>query len=154
MGLDMYLTAKKYVSAYDFSPEDNKQLYKQAVLDYNVKDLVDPDTPSMEINFTVGYWRKANQIHGWFVNNIQNGVDDGGEYYVDPYKLDNLLDLCKTVLAQPEKASELLPPHQGLFFGSYDIDDWYFSDLHNTITILERVLKFKDYFDFYYHSFW
>ena len=30
----------------------------------------------------VAYWRKANAIHGWFVYNIQDGVDDQNEYYV------------------------------------------------------------------------
>ena len=24
----------------------------------------------------VGYWRKANQIHNWFVNRVQDGIDD------------------------------------------------------------------------------
>jgi len=28
------------------------------------------------ISENVGYWRKANQIHGWFVENIQDGEDD------------------------------------------------------------------------------
>ena len=35
----------------------------------------------------VGYWRKANQIHKWFVDNVQDGVDDCGEYKVTKEQL-------------------------------------------------------------------
>ena len=31
-----------------------------------------------ETHEEVGYWRKANAIHGWFVRNVQNGKDDCG----------------------------------------------------------------------------
>ena len=47
----------------------------------------------------VGYWRKANQIHNWFVENIQNGVDDccyHGE--VTKEDLEELLYICERVL--------------------------------------------------------
>lgn len=46
----------------------------------------------------VGYWRKANHIHNWFVNNVQNGEDDCNSYIVTKEKLINLLDVCKKVL--------------------------------------------------------
>ncbi len=36
----------------------------------------------------VGYWRKANQIHNWFVKNVQGGVDDCGYYGVTKEKLE------------------------------------------------------------------
>ena len=41
----------------------------------------------------VAYWRKANAIHGWFVDNIQDGVDDQNEYYVSKEKLEELKKL-------------------------------------------------------------
>lgn len=40
------------------------------------------------------YWRKANQIHSWFVDNVQNGEDDCGTYDVSVEKLKELLALC------------------------------------------------------------
>lgn len=51
----------------------------------------------------VGYWRKANQIHNWFVENIQDGVDDC-DYHreVREEDLEDLLDVCKTVLKSCE----------------------------------------------------
>lgn len=42
----------------------------------------------------VGYWRKANAIHNYFVNNIQDGDDDQGVYLVDK---DTFLDLFTIV---------------------------------------------------------
>ena len=47
----------------------------------------------------VGYWRKANQIHNWFVTNVQDG-DDDCDYHHECTKeiLENLLGVCKTVL--------------------------------------------------------
>ena len=52
----------------------------------------------------VGYWRKANAIHQWFVDNIQDGVDDSKSYYADVEKLKELLELVNKVL----KASKLV----------------------------------------------
>ncbi len=46
----------------------------------------------------VGYWRKANQIHRWFVSNVQGGKDDCGEYAVPRAKLMELKVICETVL--------------------------------------------------------
>lgn len=47
----------------------------------------------------VGYWRKANEIHNWFVENVQDGDDDCNYHYeVTKEILEELLDICKTVL--------------------------------------------------------
>lgn len=47
----------------------------------------------------VGYWRKANHIHNWFVEHIQDGVDDC-DYHREVRKedLEELLDICQKVL--------------------------------------------------------
>jgi hypothetical protein len=47
----------------------------------------------------VAYWRKANHIHKWFVDNVQEGEDDCGDYSVSREQLQDLLNTCKTVLA-------------------------------------------------------
>ena len=48
----------------------------------------------------VGYWRKANEIHNWFVENVQDGEDDC-DYHREVTKedLEELLDICNKVLA-------------------------------------------------------
>ena len=45
----------------------------------------------------VGYWRKANEIHNWFVKNVQDSEDDCGMYEVSEDKLVELLNVCKEV---------------------------------------------------------
>ena len=50
----------------------------------------------------VMYWRKANHIHAWFVENVQNGQDDCGTYYVPEEKLRELLAVCKHVIEKSE----------------------------------------------------
>ena len=56
------------------------------------------------IDEEVMYWRKANHIHQWFVDNVQDGEDDCGSYDVSPEHMRQLLDLCNQVL----EASELV----------------------------------------------
>lgn len=46
----------------------------------------------------VGYWRKENSIHKWFVEHVQDGIDDC-EYHHECTKeiLEELLDTCEEV---------------------------------------------------------
>ena len=43
----------------------------------------------------VGYWRKANHIHNWFVQKVQNGIDQCEEHEVSREKMKELLAECK-----------------------------------------------------------
>ena len=53
----------------------------------------------------VGYWRKANQIHNWFVDHVQNGIDDCGYHNeVTKEMLEKLLATCMLVLNSCEMA--------------------------------------------------
>lgn len=101
----------------------------------------------------IGYWRKANQIHKWFVDNIQNGIDNCAQYYLDKEQLLELKELCKQVLEQPEKAHEILPTESGFFFGSQEYDEWYYDDIKETIKIINWIMD-KDYDYFAYSSSW
>ena len=104
----------------------------------------------------VGYWRKANQIHRWFVQNVQNGVDDCGEYKVTAEQLIQLYNICNEVLNDHSLAEELLPAQSGFFFGNTNYDDWYFNDVENTKRIIDEILEYKPYCldDLYYSSSW
>ena len=147
MGLDMYLYKKHYVQNWDHSKS------KFAVtLTKNGETI--PLSDPVYIVEQAGYWRKANAIHQWFVNNVQDGKDDCGEYYASPDKLEQLLDLCKEVVANPSEGKELLPTR--FFFGSTSYDDYYLDDIANTIKILEKALGDYENGDvsFYYHSSW
>jgi hypothetical protein len=64
------------------------------------------------------------------------------------------MKLCKET--QETKNAELLPPESGFFFGSTEIDEWYWNDIEHTIKMLEGLLNdeaLKEY-DFEYQSSW
>ncbi len=165
MGLDMYLHAKKYVEkinwqalqnndelSYD-SPEAVFPLWNNIVETAGMKDVA-VDIYGVHVEVTCAYWRKANQIHAWFVKNVQGGEDNCGEYYVSHEKLKSLLDLVNKALA--ERDPNLLPPQAGFFFGGTDIDEWYWQDLKNTKAKLDRVFALPEMskLSFYYTSSW
>lgn len=126
MGLDMYLYGKK----------DNYNL-----IDYNIGKV--------GIQVELGYWRKANAIHQWFVDNIQGGVDNCAIYPVSKEQLEELKSLCEEVINKPEIADEKLPTQSGFFFGSTEYDEFYFNDLQDTIEIIDKCLALNyDYFEY------
>jgi len=151
MGLDMYLNARKHIANWDFRPEEQ-------VLNKQVREVLGlghlEDSDSMVVSITVGYWRKANAVHKWFVDNCQGGEDDCRHAWVGRDQLKMLLDLCKAaVLSNDARA---LPPTAGFFFGSTEVDEFYWADIEYTIKLLESVLndeKLKEY-DFEYYSSW
>jgi hypothetical protein len=147
MGLDMYLTAKRYI--YDFG--DDGIALRDALKELQVNGM-----EVKEVSYRAGYWRKANHIHKWFVDNVQDGEDNCSEYLVTHEKLERLLDLVNEVLRNKDKANELLPTANGFFFGSDVYDEGYFDDLIQTKAIIENVLSMDDIrkYDFYYSSSW
>ena len=154
MGLDMYLYASKYTSPAEWRPEDERKKFKEILKAIDGEKFVDTDLPSVTVDLKVGYWRKANQIHQWFVDNVQDGNDNCAEYYVDRDKLIELRELCKLALKDKGKAEELLPTQSGFFFGSTEIDEWYFQDVNATIEIINRCLEMPDTWTFKYQSSW
>lgn len=147
MGLDMYLTAKRYI--YTFGDDD------KALRDV-LEQLKVNDMTIKELSYEAGYWRKANQIHKWFVDNVQGGDDNCGEYLVTTEELERLLELVNEVLRNKDKAKELLPTTNGFFFGDISYDESYFDDLINTKAIIENVLSIVELrkYDIYYSSSW
>lgn len=126
MGLDMYITAERFIWSNEVPPE----------IDF-IPEGFRPQTVTVQ----AAYWRKANAIHDWFVENIQAGEDECNPHLAPTEKLQELVDLCKKVIANPELAPELLPTANGFFFGGTEYDDWYFTNLQKTIDQLEAVLE-------------
>jgi hypothetical protein len=154
MGLDQYLYAKRFYSGTGVFAEDHLDVYNTVIDKIGCRKFVDKKFPSITIDVQVGYWRKANQIHNWFVENVQDGEDNCAEYYVPLEKLEELDDLCARVLALPSMADELLPTQGGFFFGSTEYDEYYLQDLRDTREIIARIKGLDDRFSFYYSSSW
>ena len=152
MGLDQYLHATEYISRYDWDNEnDNRnELFYQIVEQFGVSDQISQDSfGGISIDFPMGYWRKSNQIHNWFVEFVGDGVDDCQKMFVSRDVLTDLKTRCEQVLADHSLAEELLPTGAGFFFGSTEYDEYYFVDLKETIVIIDRCLNSKfDYFEY------
>lgn len=151
MGLDMYLIAKA-----------------RPVGDLYLNKEFEKYNPNY-IAFDIGYWRKANSIHGWFDRNL-----DGVENCVDScdLNLDDLLKLkkvCEELLSIrteeefKKAAMEKLPPMEGPFFGATNLDDEnslesYICDLKDTVRIIDSCEEFNKKMDgncwFVYRAWW
>lgn len=153
MGLDMYLSASKYIRGYSFRDGREQKMYQDILAATDMTDIASKNSMGMDVEVTVAYWRKANHIHNWFVQNVQDGVDACQRSYVSAEQLQELVDVCKEVLAEPDKAEDLLPVTRGFFFGAGDYGEWYFADLRETIAQLEPLLT-VDGVDFYYQASW
>jgi hypothetical protein len=108
-------------------------------------------------NDQVGYWRKANQIHRWFVDNAQDGIDDCGTYDVSREQVEKLLGLVEGVLDGKLEAQDALPFMTGFFFGSTEYGEWYMEDLKDAKKILTEILDNEDLkqdWKLQYHASW
>jgi hypothetical protein len=162
MGLDMYLSRKIYIGA-EF---EHRKIEGTIDITTNGVPIKVDLTKVSHIEETVGYWRKANQIHHWFVQNVQDGEDNCASYYVTRKKLEELQASVNTVLSsrgtprEEEVVNEFLPSTDGFFFGSdyKDDPDWYWLQMENTKKILDEVLTAKGsdelWEDYYYSSSW
>lgn len=152
MGLDMYLKRKHYVKNWDHTADEHRYLI--TVRKGGKDDRTINTDKISDIIEEVGYWRKANAIHNWFVQNVQSGLDECQESYVEKNDILELLDICEKVRDDHTLAPDLLPVTSGFFFGSTEYDEWYFSDIDDTIKILEEVLAMEGYGELYYRSSW
>lgn len=121
MGLDQFITIrhnstnrayKKYNDFWKLSDEEREG-----------KKI--PDEP--EKDFIVGYFRKHNQIHKWFVDNIQNGVDDCGRYVITVKDLNNLLDICKHIMSgvtKTKKPAKFMTDRDGVEYEIWQMDTY------------------------------
>lgn len=128
MGLDMYLDKHFYQSTF----QDGKKVPRKKIDGLDVKEIV----------CEAICWRKANEIHKWFVENVQNGQDDCRSYEVGVDQLKELLALIRKVIRT--KNTALLPTSGGFFFGSTDYGDYYWQDLKRTARELAALIKNHD----------
>jgi hypothetical protein len=178
MGLDMYLYRTKKVkglTAEDYSKVDNaisdvpqkdfksvresikgrtKQAYEQ--LDEVVKERGEYYS-WLSIFEGIGYWRKANAIHNFFVQECQDGVDECQLSIVRKTHLKDLLKRCKKaisvkdiylndgILKDGEGIEDYLPTTSGFFFGGTEFNEWFFNDVEETIELIEKVLEETDF---------
>jgi hypothetical protein len=92
MGLDMYINRR--VRGY----RKSDGTLSMSLEDYKSDEWGVGNGESVETE--VAYWRKANAIHNWFVENVQNGVDECQESDISIDTLKRLRDLCIEVFTK------------------------------------------------------
>ena len=180
MGLDMYFKKGKRIPGKSIEEieaiedkiyfGDNKELleeYKDYITEIKYGNSKFTDYVLLK---EVGYLRKANAIHNWFVCNIQNGNDDCRTYEVNKKQLEKLKATCRIVLNNlvlvkvkrincydfkkykeveiifdSTVAKKLLPTKDGFFFGDVEYDRNYVEKLKEIVEQLEKILEDTDF---------
>ncbi len=149
------------------------------------QDTSRPWSGSFSVRHEVAYWRKANAIHSWFVENVQDGRDECQMSRVPSYAMKELITACSQVLTLlnpffkeaydedgwngdifipsgvEDSVKEILMPVSGFFFGSTDINMYFYDTVRYTHDRLTEVLEWveaeakeKRFWEIYYRSSW
>ncbi len=173
----MYLTKRTNIKNWSFTKDEDK-----TVITLNITERTKNIIPTRVSYITedVGYWRKANHIHKWFVDNCADSVDDCNPVEVTASKLIELKELCErvvsesklvphinddgtvhetyTVVEDQEHADSLLPTQAGFFFGGTEYDMHYIQDCLDTIQIINDCIdkENKSTYDvtYFYEASW
>ena len=159
MGLDMYFYERHYLKGkkgdIDCYPDVRVQEYedwtgkkREARIIKNAKYVVSD----------FGYFRKANQIHGFIVDRYGQEEDINCKDII--LREEDILDLyniCKELLSIKgakkfrERAKELLPCSDGFFFGSQEYDKYYRQDLRRYVEMVDKMDLDNPEIDYIYH---
>jgi len=158
MGLDMYLNVRR--TTYkpfrrDEAKSPERVLMEQAADSVGLTKVCDI-LDFIAVEREVAYWRKANQVHGWFVANVQDGRDECQRSTVEREQLVELRNLCAELLATRDQAQALeqLPPEDGFFFGGTEVDQYYWEDLERTVQQLDKALALPEDVTYVYQASW
>lgn len=121
------------------------------------------------------YARKANALHRWFVDNVQEGEDDCRVALISEEKLEKLEAILDKIVGYwdstgsqglsdddriekiKDKCAKILPVRKGFFFGDYGYDYYFYMwpilDLRKNIKYLLNNGDIKKY-NYYYNSSW
>lgn len=143
MGLDQYLTRKVYVGA---NYEHRNVEAKISIQVGGRKLKIDPKKVTY-IEERIGYWRKANAIHSWFVENVQGGEDDCNPHYVDKEQVEELLSICEKIIASTKLIPGKVWNGQTLKDGNW-VDNWEEGMVMENSMIAEEFLPTQDGFFF------
>lgn len=150
MGLDMYLEAKLHLPPYSEELRPVRQAIGQAIGYTPPAEKPDNDATLMEITgvtVRVGYWRKFDPLHQWFVNNVQEGHDDCRPAYISPDVLAELEEQLDQVGDDPESANEHFVSE-----GDESMDE---GDIDYTLRIVLQAKKLQERgWDIYYRASW
>ena len=128
MGLDINFFKAKRAAWNKFQEEQRKY---DKLTD---EEASNTEYPKME-DEEVGYFRKVN-----FLMSELNYTGNCEYKEIIRYDLEQLKVKCEKVLADHDKAEELLPTCSGFFFGNTEYNEWYFQDVQEVFDWVSGVL--------------
>lgn len=153
MGLDQYINRKSYIQNWSFDKENKYEV----VVTKNGQPIHIKSDKVTYVTEELGYFRKFNALHNWFVQ-LADGRDECQEIIFYEENLDSLLLTMKEVLISKSEdvALEMFPPVSGFFFGSIQIDEWYWKDLESSIKLFQEIKDewVVDRTTYYYQASW
>lgn len=166
MGLDMYLYERHYLTSRGTKKgyTKNNQLTIKVPKEYGSMEFVKKKLKNVKYVYCeVGYWRKANAIHQYFLDKCGNGRNtddlDGVDLFPSKADLQDLKQICLELLGYygkkfQQKAAELLPTADGFFWGSTEYDKYYRASLRDTIKIINKLHLDDEYIQVIYNADW
>lgn len=103
------------------------------------------------------YFRKMNHIHGWFVKNLQNGIDDCRVYKISISVIDKLLEELKHAMNNKKMSVDYFPMITGFCFGEYKYyDKCYMDSIRRLFDVFETIRNEMDFdvYNLYYEASW
>ena len=98
MGLDMYLEKKTYIKNWDHMKPEEKT---HVTIKKEGKVVKEIDKKKItHIIEEIGYWRKVNSVHKFFVDNCGGGDDNCSNMYVNENVLADLLARCNRIVKE------------------------------------------------------
>lgn len=129
MGLDMYFYKKNTKFEHPNATQENP-----FAGNHRITTVLDE----------VGYFRKFNALHAHIVNQFAEGVDVCQEI---PLSKEDVFTILETLTTIRDDHSQvyLMPPTGGFFFGSTDVDEWYFRAINSAIEMFGKFLVEIDF---------
>lgn len=162
MGLGMYAVRKLYTKQWEHESPDERYSVQ---IERGGKPVAGIQSDRISaVEEEVMRWNKANHIHGWFVDNVQGGIDDCKQYLVEDDDLRKLVAVCKKIERTAMNGSidkalarKLLPTRYQFSHGFVQYDDRYLSTVIATGEWAARMLAQSDAGvpgEIYYSSSW
>ena len=95
----------------------------------------------------IAYFRKVNFLYAFFRDSLnkEDSWESGVEYAtITKEQIEKLVENCKLVLQNHDRAEELLPTSSGFFFGSLEYNDYYFESVADVLKTFQEVLDEYD----------
>lgn len=147
----MYFSRRTYVGKLKDTRDSDDRWSERDVdnmeLKFDDADLSHVNLKNVRyIEEVFGEFRKFNALHSYVVENFGGGVDECQTIYLDIddlIKIHETLSLVKEGLSIGDKviAGQTLPPKEGFFFGSTEIDKWYEQDVNEAFEVFDKIIE-------------